>query len=312
MSRRWLLSIALLGLVCAWAAPTDVTESVGDGTAMVNWTQGWLTATGTGPLPRGATSRSIAIQRRVAITDAYRQLGEALSGVKVSSETTIEMYELTNDSVKTKMAGLVKGAQVAQQGWDTDGKTYLVTLRAPLYGQAAGETVADVILPAAEATPPERLREVKAQLDEPLPSRSVDIPEDQPEAPTPLPERKPGPYTGLVVDTRGFAIERAMAPKILDPDEEPVWGHKPVDRELVKKVGIVGYLPSLEAALDAEHSRAGKNPLVVRAIGREGSFKANAVVSAEDAALITAENQKLKPKDRFLENLRVVFVVDAE
>ncbi len=313
--RLVMLVLGAVALVTA-DAPNEIIDKAGD-YAQINWTKGVIVATGLGPLPRSKV-KNLAIQRRVATIDAYRHLGEAVHGVLVTSETTVEMYELTQDTIRASMSAFIKGQTAVSEGWLDDGETYRVTMQAPI-AQGDKDSVAAIVLPVASTTKPadviKQVEEKNKTLPEakqvelpPKVEKPVDIPVKPPAPKDPIPERKPGPYTGLVVDGSGFKLERAMAPKIVKGDESEVWGTVQVSREFVLDTGIVGYMPSLEMACNPDQSRAGKNPLVVRAIGRHGSFRANAVISDADAALVMAENQKTK----FLDKFKVVFVVDPK
>ncbi|PIY43263.1 MAG: hypothetical protein COZ05_11640 [Armatimonadetes bacterium CG_4_10_14_3_um_filter_59_10] len=66
----------------------------------------------------------------------------------------------------------------------------------------------------------------------------------------------------------------------------------------------MGYVSDLDLA--RKTPRVGENPLLIRAIGRQGSFGAHAVVTNEDAEWILRENKETA----FLEKFRVVFVLD--
>ncbi len=312
----------VLGLFAAVAllaadAPSEVVDQVQGANAEVNWTKGIIYATGMGPLPRTGV-KNHAIQRRVALVDGYRQLAEAAKGVRVTSETTIEMLELTKDVATARVDAFIKAFQVVDEGWMKDNPTtYYVRLAIHLAAQDK-DSLASVVLPTATQREPEvqleEARKEAAKLPEnkrpelpPVQVKPVEVPVTPPVV-TPPPERKAGPYTGLVVDMRGFKCERAMAPKIVTKDEDEVWGTVQVSREFVLDTGIVGYLPSLEMALNPDQSRAGANPLVIRGIGLHGSFRANAVITDDDASLIKSENGKSK----FLDKFKVVFVVDAK
>ncbi len=154
-----------------------------------------------------------------------------------------------------------------------------------------------------EQLPPDKRVELP-----PADIKPVDVPAEQPASPPDFPAEQKGPFTGLVVDCRGFKIQRAMSPKILTPDEDEVWGTVSVSPEFVLNTGIVGYLPSLEMAMGGKVSRAGDHPLVIRCIGRHGSFRANAIISADDAKRLKSEDERSK----FLSQYRVVFVIDAK
>ncbi len=324
---RTLLGLALL---VAGVLAADTTEAVVDqlpnGQGEINWTTGTITVTGLGPIPRSGR-RSMPIQRRVAQVDAYRQLAEAVKGVHVTSESTVEMYELVSDTIRTTLDTFLKGQKVVGEGWMEDKETYQVTLTAPLYG-GGDESVLTKVLPQVQpaeedrvladpAVLRERVEEANAKVPEaqqvklpPVDQPKVDVPQPaaQPALPDDFPKNQQGPFTGLVVDCRGFQVSRAMAPKIMTSDEDEVWGTVSVSPDFVLSTGIVGYLPSLEMALGGKVSRAGENPLVVRCIGRQGSFRANAVVSDADAQRIRDEDSKSK----FLSQFRVVFVIDAK
>lgn len=324
---RALLGLAVVALA-ALAADTEtaVVEVVANGQAEINWTTGVISASGLGPLPRTGR-KNYAVQRRVAQLDAYRQLAEAVRGVHVTSETTVEMYELVSDTIRTELDTFLKGQQVVSEGWLEDGETYRMTLAAPLLPSDGSPSVATVVLPELRpADSPERalsdpevVLEKCREKNERLPAekrvelppptvKKVDMPVEQPASPPDFPAKQEGPFTGLVVDCRGFQIARAMAPKILTPDEDEVWGTVSVSPEFVQNTGIVGYLPSLEMAMGGKVSRAGDHPLVVRCVGRHGSFRANAIVSDADAARIKSEDTRTK----FLSQFRVVFVIDGK
>ncbi|MCC7492383.1 MAG: hypothetical protein IT204_08565 [Fimbriimonadaceae bacterium] len=315
--RHLVLGLGAAVALVAADAPTAVVEQATD-YATIDWTKGVIIAEGLGPRQRGSTIKNLAIQRRVAMVDAQRHLAEAARGVKVTSETTIEMYELTKDIATTKVDAFLKGFTLVEAGWMADDpETYRVRLAIPLASADGKECLATVILPEATRKEPEKVLETVRREDPkvladkkielpPVQEKPVEIPVKQPDPPTPAPERRAGPYTGLVVDLRGFACERAMSPKIVTKEEDEVWGTMQVSREFVLETGIVGYMPNLDMALNPDQSRAGRNPLVVRAIGLHGSFRANAVVADDDAALIKSENGKSK----FLDKFKVVFVVD--
>ena len=302
--RRWVVAVGLLALAAMGAeTPDAVIDVLGDGQAQINWTTGQISATGLAGPQRGR--KSLPLQRRVAMVDAYRQLAEAVKGVRVTSETTVEMYELVDDSIATELDTFLKGQQIVDEGWLDDQETYRVTLTVPLRAAEGGSSLTRISVPrATQETEVVNIRVKSIDSPEP-PVRAVDVPEDQPPLPDDFPTDQKGPFTGLVLDCRGFDLKRAMSPKILTEDEDEVWGTVAAVPEEVLDKGIVGYLPNLAMALDPEQSRAGKNPLVVRIIGRQGSFRANAVVSDDDAKRILDTDHD----DKYLKDYKVVFVI---
>jgi hypothetical protein len=224
---------------------------------------------------------------------------------------------LVNDQVRTTVSGHVRNTTILSEGFAPGGE-YAVTLRMPLYGeQGLASSLVPYALagPSANYTPSVTKNNTMAEAGAgatgaPLlttPPLTVDVPATTTPSLAQLPPRKPGPYTGLVVDGRGLDLQRSMQPKILRRDGTEVWGTLYVTTELVQSTGIVGFLPTLEAATDPSYWRSGTNPLIIRAVGRGGRYKADAVIENADAELVLAENAKTK----FLDGFKVVFVVGA-
>jgi len=95
-----------------------------------------------------------------------------------------------------------------------------------------------------------------------------------------------------------------MAPRILDESGSEVYGNMNLDPVFVKRFGMVGYLRSLEQAL--ENDRVQGNPLVVNALNSSGLKRADLVISDPEAAGI----RKLSQSQAFLKEARVVIVLD--
>ncbi|MBI2297954.1 MAG: hypothetical protein HYU66_03205 [Armatimonadetes bacterium] len=305
MSKRWSLVVVavMAGALLGAGGPTAVIEKVPSksaqegkvgGEAQIDWTNRLITVTGMGPLATNVAPALAKVRaRRIAIGDALRLLAEAVSGVRVTSETKIANYELVSDDVHLQMTAFVRGQQVIEEKLTEDG-IFTVKMVAPLFG-GGDNSVASIVLPAIEQTeePARQAREKEDQEAGRQPVPPVDIPEKPPVAPA-TPARKPGPYTGLIVDARGFDLMSSMSPKIVRKDETEVWGTVHVSTQFVLQNGIVGWVPNLESA-----KRSGDNPLIIRAIGCHGSFRANPIVGDDDADLILKENAKSKYLDTF-------------
>lgn len=119
---------------------------------------------------------------------------------------------------------------------------------------------------------------------------------------------QPAAYTGLVILVPGIRLDRSISPAILSARGEVVYGRgwwRPgqLNLEIAERYGIVEYAPSLATA-----TRAGANPLVVRAIGVSGppasTFKTDVVISERDARLI----READGYGRFLQQMRVTLV----
>lgn len=70
---------------------------------------------------RKISPRQKLMARRAAIMDAYRQLLEALKGVRINSKTTVKDFVTENDEIAAATAGFLKGAQVTQTRYLSDG-----------------------------------------------------------------------------------------------------------------------------------------------------------------------------------------------
>ena len=103
--------------------------------AATDWDGGRIRAEGTGVAPINTVSaaQARALARRAAIADAYRQLAEQIRGVDVDASTTVENMMVTNDTVRTHVSALVRGARIIEEKALRDG-AYTVTLEVPVFG----------------------------------------------------------------------------------------------------------------------------------------------------------------------------------
>ena len=89
-----------------------------------------------------------------------------------------------------------------------------------------------------------------------------------------------------------------MSPVIKTTAGEPIYGYKNLDSKKVIHSGMAGYANSFSGNI----SRAGSNPLIVRAVGVDHYF--NPVVNVADAKIILEENGYT----HFLDDCAVVFI----
>ena len=249
--------------------------------AAPNWNTNVIQVTGTGVAnPNMATTPAHAsmMARRAAIADAYRQLAEAVNGVQVDAETTVEQMMLTSDVVRTRISAVIRGATVVSEG-ELAGGGYSVTMEIPLFGGSGG--LAETVI------------ERPVQI-EPFPTPAPDY---RP----PVIESRPsrGGYTGLVVDCRGLGtLNPVMSPVIKKVGGQKIYGHKNLDYDRIIREGMATYAQDMSQA-----GRAGSNPLVVRAVALD-DLNANPVLSEADADLVLYENAQ----SHFLDNIAVVFL----
>ena len=106
-----------------------------------------------------------------------------------------------------------------------------------------------------------------------------------------------GGYTGVIIDCTGLGLRTAMSPVIKAENGRPIYGYKNLDSDKVVQNGMASYARS-----DADATRAGTNPLRLRAVSIDGG--ANPVLSANDANRLLLENSA----SGFLDATNVVFL----
>ena len=257
----------------------------------VDWTKGAesdITATGTGLPPANMGARGTALARRAAIVDAYRNLAETIHGVQVDSETVMQDLAIQSDTVRASVSALVKGAKIIEEGTNPDG-SYYVRMRIPLYG--ATDSLASVAIPEIQ----------KSAAPEPLPQvAKTNLPKNE------VKEVKSAGYTGVIVDAYGLGLEATFSPVIYDTNGRAIYGMKNINADYAISKGMVEYAAQRDAAV--ANSRAGSNPLVIKAVevkgGRNSANRVNVVVSVDDGDKILLANEK----SGMLQNCAVVFV----
>lgn len=106
-----------------------------------------------------------------------------------------------------------------------------------------------------------------------------------------------GGYTGVIIDCTGLGLRPAMSPVIKAENGQPIYGYKNLEVDKVVASGMASYAHS-----DAEATRAGANPLRLRAVSVD--HNANPVLSASDANRLLLENSA----SGFLDATNVVFL----
>jgi len=253
----------------------DVEQPVGS-TGKVDWTTGVITAVGIGapPAQPANSAQARAMAERAAQVVAYRNLLEAVKGVRVDSTTLVENFMVTSDVIRTEVSGIIQGAMIMDKKYMSDGSVE-VTVGMKLTG-----ALADALLPKGPQTPPTGLTGTLA-----------------PATPGQL-------YTGLIVDARGLGVRPAMAPKILNEDGKEVYGSAWISREYAVREGMVGYLKDPVAA--QTNPRVTDKPLMVKAIKASGDARVDTVITNADAAMLHNAAQNLS----MLEKCRVIILVD--
>ena len=292
----------------------------------VDWSEQKIVVQGMGVAPTNARTASQAymLARRAAMVDGYRQIAESVKGVNVDSESTVENMMVTSDVTKTKVSALIKGARVISEQKTADGGVIL-TMEVPLFGVSDSLASAVFEKPAQQESFPQPVANVAPSMPTTVdvhvqvgtgattPSTpSATVPSTTPAATVPAttgssaapaPTGKAiGGYTGLIVDCRGLGLKPAMSPVIKNANGQAIYGYKNLNYDKVVSGGMAGYTTDMGRAPRAGSTRAGSNPLVVKAVSLDNG--ANPVLSVADANRVLIENGA----SGFLDATNVVFV----
>jgi hypothetical protein len=224
--------------------------------------------------------------------------------VQVTGQTKVKNYVLENDTVETKVSALLQSPRVVSESSKPDG-TAVVTMELPMYGD---RSVASVVVPevmeAAREASNTSVRIAETAVVVP-PIRPPKRP--APTAPVELPltgKNERGAFTSLIIDCRGLGIQGALSPKVYDTLGREVYGTMDIDIDEAIEYGIVAYPRSAADAL--KNKRAGRHPLVIKALRPLDTARFDVVISEEDADRVREANRR----DGFLKKLNVIFVVD--
>jgi len=319
----WVTGIFLAMALWVPSAPAagekDVLERLPSG--VINWTQGLITAKGSGAPPTGITviSQARLMAERAAKADALRNLLEAVKGVRVDADTTVENFTTKNDVVMTRVSGIVKGATVVDKKYLSDGAVE-VTVAVYLTGELLAVMLQELpplttpLMPAPPIPPIEKPLPPSLPTP-PLPKKKVTPPpvvEEKkppaaPEVQAKIEEKldlKKLEYTGLIVDARKLGLRPALIPKILNQKGEMVYSSQSVAQRELIKMGLVGYAKDVDAA--SKNQRVTADPCIVPGLNAAGEKKTDVVISNRDAQMVLTT----APYTGYLKNGRVMIVYD--
>lgn len=251
---------------------------------VIDWNNGIIRSTGNGFQPNGITNVAQArfLARRAATLDAYRNLLETVNGIQIDADTTVS-NAMISDNIRSRVSGIVKGGHIIEEN-TVDGGGYYVVVEIKLFGEnsVAAAVLPDKPIQQFPQLAPQQVQQVQSKPDAPLLKG----------------------YTGVVIDATGIEVDRCMSPVIVDTTGRIVYGDKYLDTGFVTKYGMVSYIHDQEMLdkLNAGTSRAGANPLVIKAVGAK-DFNRNMVISEDDANKILMANQQ----NDFLRKTSVVF-----
>lgn len=241
----------------------------------INWSSGIVQARGIGIPSTKMSENSNA--RTVALTDArldaFRIILEIIKELRINDTTVVGDYAIQDPAIMSKIENMVKNAKVVKKEYLTDG-TVKIKMEVNLRG---GFT--QLVLP----------KDIK-----PLDSITL-VSMNKTSSPV---------FTGLVVDAKGLGVKPVMVPRILDENNQEVYGPAFVSREYAVQLGMSGYARNLKEILNSQ--RVADHPLVVKGLKTLGPGSSEVVISNADASKLRSTSESLY----FMKKCRVIIVVD--
>ena len=231
---------------------SEVIEQVGTN-GKVNWTAGTVEATGIGAPPEKYYGKPQApvMALRQAQLDAYRSLLEIIKGIRVDSTMEVRDFTTPSDTLRAQVEGLVKSAQIIRRDYMSDG-TVEITVRMSLK-----DSFAQAVLPVVPAAS----QAAASQSTAPASAKAA--------------------FTGIVIDARGIQVRPAMCPKIIDENDQEVYGPMMVERSSAVQLGMSGYTREIGSA--QTNPRVANNPITIKGIRASGPGMTSIVIANSDA-----------------------------
>ncbi|MFH1349507.1 MAG: hypothetical protein ABII26_01090 [Pseudomonadota bacterium] len=242
----------------------------------IDWSNRIIEAMGNGEPPADSINpaQARAMAKRKAVINARQNLYGLIKGLRVDSKNTIKDILSRADMIASEMQGLLGNSQVVDISYLSDG-----TVKA-IAAVKLTDPFIDLILPRT-------IRDIN--------------PVQQPQIPK---HSKDENFTGLILDCRGFKVNPAIVPRIIDENGAEIYGSASVSREHVIRRGMAGYARDFKAA--QANGRVANKPLIVKGIRTGNQGLSDIVISNADAAKIKGTASNLS----FLQKCRVIMVLD--
>ena len=251
----------------------DVIELKENGS--INWSRGVVQAKGIGIPPTKLSGDSNA--RTEALTDAKLNASHVILKIikelRINGTTVVGDYAIQEPAIMSKIENMVNNAKVVKKEYLTDG-TVKIEMEVNLRGGFA-----QLILPK-DIKPLDSIKLVTMN-----------------KTSTPV-------FTGLVVDAKGLGVKPVMVPKIIDENNQEVYGSAFVSREYAVQQGMSGYSRDLKESL--KDKRVSDYPLVVKGLKTSGPGRSEIVISNADASKLRGISESLY----FMKKCRVIIVID--
>lgn len=316
MYQRYLNNIGLaIAVVVATAVSSLAADDFGKGS--INWTDGYVEAVGYGTVqPTGNRGKDRINARRAAEVTAQRALLETIKGVRIDSMTTVENSMLKEDHIKTRVDGIVKGAQTLEEKveWEGNSPVFMVKMRICMNGGLAGckgDSLVNVLSLEKREDPPSVPKNMLISF---APGKQEHVPPAvKPAVDTAPPvASRPAfvcdltkPVTGIVLTLEGRYFERSLLPVVvtnMNGEMVTVYSAKVVKPSVIRTYGAVRYSETTDNAVKISHLGGNVLVLPVADITKDNLI----IISAQDAETI---KQTLAHGNNYLGEAKVVIAV---
>ena len=249
---RGFAAIALgftFGMMASGAhAADDVVQKVGHG--QINWTNGVITATGSGAPSLKAANVAVARlgAERSAKMDAFRNILETVRGARVTGSGDVSALMKTSPKLQSQIQGMVRNFKIHDTKYYSDGGVDVI-VSIPLNGVLFG-----TLVPATG-------------------SKAAKIAE-------------PSGTSGVVIQAKGLKVVPALAPRLVDPEGNDVFSAAFVSAAAARASGVVAYVSSLDTAV--KHPRVADKPLIIKAEKLVAPGSSDLVINQTDAGRLRA------------------------
>lgn len=248
----------------------------------INWSTGQVTARGSA-LPEKQADGSLIPLPGSARAQATARLIQIFKEIPITTELTAGQYASTHDKILAGIEKIAQDAQTVRQLY-TSALDVEIQMETSVFGGFLQLVLPDHIRQIPKITD-QNAKPGKAGASAPQPSRINQI-----------------PHTGLIIDARQLSLHPILYPVIVSEDGKEIYSSLYISREFAVQYGVCTYICDMAAA--SAFRRIGSNPLIFKALRKEGSTSGNIVISMADAKTL----EKVTERHRFFKECRVIIV----
>ena len=239
-----------------------------------NWTTGIVTATGSAVPEKSEKKDTYESVHKAALHDAESKIITILKRLGINNSLTVGDY--ANPVIPAGLEQIGREATISKQIY-TSAMAVDITLETSIFGGFL-----QLVLPG-------EIRQLP--LVTPVIHQNKDMTDNE-------------PYTGLIVDARGLGLEPVLNPTIINDHGQAVYSSAFISREYAVQEGVCKYIRYTDKML--ADPRTGSNPLMLKALRREGKRKATLVISMADYEIL----EKVTERHGFFSECRVIIILE--